>query len=262
MCGRFVSTSSVQELTEFFGATHWPTTEALAPNWNTAPTDGIWAALQRVDRETGELTRQLRAVRWGLVPSWAKDPGIGARMINARAETVHEKPAFRKAFATRRCLIPADGYYEWRPVPAAEGRKAHKQPYYLSPASGSPMAMAGLYEFWRNGGVPEDDPAAWLTTATIITTDATDTAGLVHDRMPLTIAGSDFDAWLDPEHTDTDELRHLLHTPAGELTVRAVSTAVNNVRNDGSQLLDPAPDPLGVTGPAARSGPAPTGPGA
>ncbi|MFC9324281.1 SOS response-associated peptidase [Kitasatospora sp. NPDC057015] len=248
MCGRFVTTSSVQDLVELFGLTVPPPTEALAPRWNVAPTDPITAAVQRVDRETGELTRQLRQMRWGLVPSWSKDPGGGARMINARAETVHEKPAFRKAFAARRCLIPADGYYEWKPVPAADGRKAYKQPYYLAPASGALLSMAGLYEFWRDPGVPEDDPAAWLTTATIITTDATDAAGRVHDRMPLTIAVSDFEAWLDPELTDPVELRRLLHTPAGdELRVRPVSTAVNSVRNDGARLLEEVPDPLPVT---------------
>ncbi len=252
MCGRFVSTSSVDDLVELFGATVRSPAEALPPSWNTAPTDGVWAALQRVDRDSGEITRQLRAVRWGLVPSWAKDPGAGARMINARAETVHEKPAFRKAWTSRRCLIPADGYYEWRPVPAAPGRRAFKQPYYLSPASGSPMTMAGLYEFWRDASAPEDDPTAWLTTATIITTDARDAAGLVHDRMPLTVDAADFDTWLDPEHTDTAELRRLLHPPAGgELAIRAVSTAVNSVRNDGAQLLEAVPDPLSLTGPAS-----------
>ncbi|MFE2913523.1 SOS response-associated peptidase [Kitasatospora indigofera] len=253
MCGRYVSTSSVQDLAEFFGAVGLPTAETLAPSWNVAPTDPILVALQRLDRETGELVRRLRQVRWGLVPSWSKDRGGGARMINARAETVHEKPAFRKAFAARRCLIPADGYYEWKPVPAAGGTKAYKQPYFLAPAAGTLMPMAGLYEFWRDRSVPEGDPAAWLTTATIITTDATDAAGRVHDRMPLTIDAADFDAWLDPELTDAAELRRLLHTPAGdELRITPVSTAVNSVRNNGAQLLDEVQDPLPVTGAGAR----------
>jgi len=170
-----------------FGVTRWDTAETLAPNWNTAPTDNVWAVLERVDRDTGELSRQLRPLRWGLVPSWAKDPGIGSRMINARAETVDTKPAFLKAFVSRRCLLPADGFYEWVAIPAAEGKKGFKQSYFIAPADGSLLAMAGLYEFWRDHTRPEDDPLAWLTTTTIITTQATDAAGRIHDRMPLAI---------------------------------------------------------------------------
>lgn len=234
-----------QDLVGLLGVTSWTPVETLAPSWNVAPTDPVWSVLERVDRDTGELTRRLRPLRWGLVPSWAKDPGGGARLINARAETVHEKPSFRSAFAKRRCVLPADGYYEWVQVPAEGGRKAYKQPYYLHPRASGPLLMAGLYEFWRDRSVPEDDPAAWLATATVITTDATDAAGRVHDRMPLTIAAGDLDAWLDPEHTDPAGLRQLLHTPAGdELAVRPVATTVNSVRNNGAALLDAVPDPL------------------
>ncbi|MET9399627.1 SOS response-associated peptidase [Kitasatospora sp. NPDC002965] len=247
MCGRFVSTTTPVDLVALLGEMRWDPAETLAPNWNVAPTDPVAAVLERLDRESGELVRQVRPVRWGLVPSWSKDASGGARMINARSETVHEKPAYRKAFAERRCVIPADGYFEWRPVPAGEGRKAYKQPYFLT--TGEPMLMAGLYEFWRDPAVPEDDPAAWLATATVVTRDATDSAGRIHDRMPLTIATADLATWLDPATTDPDELHHLLHTPGGgDLTVRAVSTAVNNVRSDGPQLLDEVPDPLGLAG--------------
>ncbi|WP_327070962.1 SOS response-associated peptidase [Kitasatospora sp. NBC_01302] len=243
MCGRFVSTTSPQDLVSLFGVSRWDPAEALAPSWNTAPTDPVWAVLERLDRDTGELARQLRPLRWGLVPSWAKDPAVGARMINARSETVHEKPAFRKAFAARRCLLPADGYYEWAPVPAADGRKAYKQPYFIAPADGTLLAMAGLYEFWRDPTRPDGDPLAWLTTTTIITTRATDDAGRVHDRMPLAVHQDDFDAWLDPDRTEPARLRPLLHTPAGgHLTVRPVPTTVNSVRNNGPHLLDEAPD--------------------
>ncbi|GAB2753012.1 SOS response-associated peptidase [Kitasatospora kifunensis] len=243
MCGRFVSTTGPQDLVSLFGVTRWDPAETLDPSWNVAPTDPVWAVLERLDRDTGELARQLRPLRWGLVPSWAKDPSVGARMINARSETVHEKPAFRKAFATRRCLLPADGYYEWVAIAAAEGKKAYKQPYYLTPADNSLMAMAALYEFWRDPTRPDHDPLAWLTTTTVITTQARDDAGRVHDRMPLTIDQDDFATWLDPALTETAELRSLLRTPAdGHLTVRPVSTAVNSVRNNGAQLLDEAPD--------------------
>ncbi|MFI9272139.1 SOS response-associated peptidase [Kitasatospora sp. NPDC052896] len=243
MCGRFVSTTGPQDLVTLFGVTRWDPADTLDPSWNAAPTDRIWAVLERVDHDSGELARQLRPLRWGLVPSWAKDPSVGARMINARAETVHEKPAFRKAFTTRRCLLPADGYYEWVAVPAAEGKKAYKQPYFVAPADSSLMAMAGLYEFWRDPTRPDDDPLAWLTSTTIITTQATDDAGRVHDRMPLAIDSRDFDAWLDPDLTDPAQLRPLLHTPAdGHLTVRPVSIAVNSVRNNGPALLTEDPD--------------------
>ncbi|MEV7180072.1 SOS response-associated peptidase [Kitasatospora sp. NPDC093679] len=244
MCGRYVSTSSPQDLVGLFNVAHWDPAETLQPDYNVAPTKDVWTVLERLDKETGEIQRQLRALRWGLVPSWAKDPSVGARMINARVETVHEKPAYRRAFASRRCLLPADGFYEWTPLPAAEGAKPRKQPYFIAPADGSLMAMAGLYEFWHDKTRPAGDPAAWLATVTVITTEATDAAGRIHDRMPLTIGPADADAWLDPARTDPDELRALLRTPAGgRLTATPVSTAVNNVRNNGPQLLEPVPEP-------------------
>ncbi|PYC69076.1 DUF159 family protein [Streptomyces tateyamensis] len=246
MCGRFVSTTTPTDLVDLLGELSWDPAETFAPSWNVAPTDPVPAVLERLDRESGELVRRLRVLRWGLVPSWSKDTFGAARLINARAETVDQKPAFRKAFAARRCVIPADGYFEWQPVPAAAGRKAFKQPYYLS--TGTTMLMAGLYEFWRNHAVPEDDPTAWLTTACVLTTDATDRAGRVHDRMPLTIAPADLDAWLAPGTSAAAELRHLLHPPTEDrLTVRAVPTTVNSVRApNGPDLLAPAPDPLGL----------------
>ncbi|MDJ0347554.1 SOS response-associated peptidase [Streptomyces sp. H10-C2] len=242
MCGRYVSTRSAPSLVDLFQVARWDPLEALAPSWNVAPTDGVWSVLERADRETGELVRSLRPLRWGLVPSWAKSVNVGAKMINARVETVAEKPAYRRAFAKRRCLLPADGFYEWEAVPATSTAKARKQPYFISPQDGQVMAMAGLYEFWRDPEVAEDDdPAAWWTTCTIITTDATDAAGRVHPRMPLTVAPADWDTWLDPAHEEPDELRALLTAPAtGRLDARKVSLAVNNVRNNGPQLLDDA----------------------
>ncbi|MFD3698285.1 SOS response-associated peptidase [Streptomyces sp. NPDC058646] len=247
MCGRYVSTRSPEDLTRIFDVTRWNPEQLVEPSWNVAPTDAVWAVLERPDRTSGVLERQLRALRWGLVPSWSKGPGGGVKMINARMETVHEKPAYRKAFAQRRCLLPADGFYEWEPVAATASAKAYKQPYFIRPEDGSVMAMAGLYEFWRDPAVTaDDDPAAWWTTCTVITTEATDAAGRIHPRMPLTVAAADYANWLDPTHQDPDPLRALLATPAGgRLDVRAVSTAVNNVRNDGPQLLD---DPAGTGG--------------
>ncbi|MFD7731362.1 SOS response-associated peptidase [Kitasatospora phosalacinea] len=246
MCGRFVSTTPSADLASLLDVTHWEPTEALAPSWNVAPTDPVPAVLERVDADTGEVERQLRVLRWGLVPSWAKDRSGAARLINARSETVDQKPSFRRAFAARRCVIPADGYYEWRPVPAADGRKAYKQPYFLS--TGALMLMAGLYEFWRDASLPEDDPAAWLATATILTTDATDRAGRVHDRMPMLVPRAELGDWLDPANRRRDDLHELLQRPAdGNLLVRAVPTAVNRVSANGPELLTDAPDPLGLT---------------
>ncbi|MEU5417883.1 SOS response-associated peptidase [Streptomyces sp. NPDC020667] len=241
MCGRYVSTRGQQDLADLFQATSWDPRESLAPNWNVAPTNNVWAVLDDPDPETGEIVRRLRTLRWGLVPSWAKSLAVGAKMINARAETVAEKPAYRRAFAKRRCLLPADGFYEWVPVPAAGDKKPYKQPYFISPRDGQVMAMAGLYEFWRNFTVPaDDDPAAWVVSCTVLTTEATDDAGRIHPRMPLTVPPDDWDSWLDPAHQDPAELRDLLDAPAaGHLDARAVSRAVNSVRNNGRQLLDP-----------------------
>ncbi|MEY9962547.1 putative SOS response-associated peptidase YedK [Streptacidiphilus sp. MAP12-16] len=242
MCGRYVSTRSPQDLVGLFQVTRWEPEQILEPSWNVAPTDSVWGVLERPDRETGELQRQLRPLRWGLVPSWAKSLNVGAKMINARLETVHEKPAYRRPFAKRRCLLPADGYYEWQAIPATETAKARKQPWFITPEDGSVMAMAGLYEFWRDPAAAEDDPAAWWTTCTVITTEAKDAAGRIHPRMPLTIAPADFESWLDPTHQDPHELRALLTAPAaGHLGARPVSAAVNSVRNNGPQLLNDAP---------------------
>ncbi|KOV97508.1 MULTISPECIES: SOS response-associated peptidase [unclassified Streptomyces] len=244
MCGRYVSTRSPQDLAQLFHAAQWPTMEALEPSWNVAPTDQVWAVLERAPRDEGggaAPVRELRALRWGLVPSWAKEPKIGARMINARVETVHEKPAYRRAFVKRRCLLPADGFYEWQPGKDPATGKMRKQPFFIHPEDGQVMALAGLYEYWRDPSVaPDDDPTAWLTTCTIITTEATDAAGRVHPRMPLALTEDHYQAWLDPAHQDPDELGALLGQPAdGHLHARPVSTAVNNVRNNGPQLLDP-----------------------
>jgi putative SOS response-associated peptidase YedK len=242
MCGRYVSTRSPGDLVDLFEVTRFDPAQSVAASWNVAPTDEVWAVLERPDRETGEVLRQLRALRWGLVPSWAKDPKIGARLINARVETADSKPAYRTAFARRRCLLPADGFYEWQTEPAPGGGKPRKQPYFISPQDGGVMALAGLYEFWRDPRVTgDDDPAAWWVTCTIITTEAEDAAGRIHPRMPLALDPADYAAWLDPSHQDAEELRRLLHTPAdGRLDARAVSTAVNSVRNNGPDLLSDA----------------------
>jgi putative SOS response-associated peptidase YedK len=253
MCGRYASARSRIELLEEFNVQRDRVAEPLPPDYNVAPTKPVYAVLARTPREEqpaangtedgrGEPVRELRVVRWGLVPSWAKDISIGSRMINARAETVSEKPAFRSAFAKRRCLLPADGYYEWQQPPA--GTKGPKQPYFICRPDHGPLAFAGLYEFWRDRALAKEDPDAWLWTATIITTSAPDELGEIHDRMPMVIDHSRWADWLDPGNSDAADLRGLL-TPAqaGGLISYPVSLAVNSVRNNGPDLITRA-DPV------------------
>ena len=249
MCGRFASARKRQELLAEFRVERDRVTESLEPDYNVAPTKPVYAVLTRGSRGHGdsppqEVARELRVVRWGLVPSWAKDISIGSRLINARAETVDSKPAFRQAFTRRRCLLPADGFYEWQQV--TEAGRARKQPHYIHRADGGVLAFAGLYEIWRNAAYPDDHPEAWLWTATIITTRAEDSVGRIHDRMPMVIEPARWADWLDPGNTDRADLLTLL-APAlsGGLTSYPVSTDVNAVRNNGPALIEPLPAAAG-----------------
>jgi len=260
MCGRYASTRRRIELLEEFSVQRDKVSEPLKPDYNVAPTKAVYAVLDRVEsaaapsspggvdsrddaaRELarasladGRAERELRVVRWGLVPFWAKDVKIGSRMINARAETVAEKPAFRRAFAKRRCLLPADGYYEWQSIPGVA-----KQPMYISRADGRSLAFAGLYELWRDPAVDRNDEDAWLWTATVITTSASDELGMIHDRMPMIIDPASWSDWLDPANNDVADLVALLSPAAANgLATYPVSTAVNSVRNNGPQLIEP-----------------------
>lgn len=242
MCGRYATARSRQELLEQFAVQLDETGDELRADYNVAPTKQVPAVLTRppreADEEAAEPLRQLRELRWGLVPSWAKDPAIGNRMINARVETVHEKPSYRRAFAKRRCLLPADGYYEWYVLEEEKDKKRPaKQPFFIHPKDGGLMAMAGLYELWRS---PEDE---WLWTCTVITTNAPDDLGRIHDRMPMVVEPDRWDAWLDPALTDVEEVRGLLvPAMAGTMEAYPVSKAVNNVRNNGAELMKPLPD--------------------
>lgn len=244
MCGRYASSRRPEDLVEEFEIDKVETKETLAPDYNVAPTKQVYAVLQRPS-DDAPAERQLRTLTWGLVPFWAKDPSIGSKMINARMETVHEKPAFRRAFAARRCLLPADGYFEWY---ATEQRtkagKPLKQPFFIHPADGGVMAMAGLYEIWRDPTRDEDDPHRFRWTCTVLTTTAEDAVGHIHDRMPLLVEPDRYAAWLDPSSSDVDDLKGLLVPAApGRLEAYPVSTAVNSVRNNGPELLDPL-DPV------------------
>jgi putative SOS response-associated peptidase YedK len=231
MCGRFAASSSAEDLVEFFEIDE-VAGPLPAPAYNIAPTDPIAAVLERFD--DGEQRRVLTGLRWGLVPSWSPDARGAARLINARVETVAVKPSFRKALASRRCVIPADGYFEWYGLTEG-GSKPVKQPYFIRPLTGEPLAMAGLYEFWK---APD---SSWLITATIITTQAADAVGRLHDRMPMVVHANNWDAWLDRDFGG--EPTALLSVPAPELESYPVSTAVNRVGNSGPELLRPIVTP-------------------
>jgi putative SOS response-associated peptidase YedK len=234
MCGRFVSASPPDELADYFGAT-LPDHE-LEPNYNVAPTKEIYVVRAR------EGHRQLAALTWGLVPFWAKDRKIGSKMINARSETVLDKPAYRQAARRRRCLIPADGFYEWAKVAG----HTRKQPYYIHHRDGEPLALAGIWERWSP---PEgsDDPlpeGEALETCTILTCAPNETMAAIHNRMPVLLPPSAWDRWL----TDTDEVEALTEllgpAPDGILVLRPVRPDVNSVRNNGPELLAVDEHPL------------------
>jgi putative SOS response-associated peptidase YedK len=253
MCGRFVSARKRLELLEEFGVERdrvaaSPDPEP-DPDYNVAPTKRVYAVIERPPRDDHPQARELRVVRWGLVPAWAKDASGGGRLINARAETVAVKPAFRRAFAKRRCILPADGYYEWQAI-SDEGKK-RKQPYFIYRTDGGSLAFAGIYELWRDEAVPPDHEHAWLWTAAIITTQATDDVGQIHDRMPMVITREHWADWLDPDNTEPSQLQAtMLPAMAGGLTSHPVSTAVNFVRNNGPELIKPL---KGTDGPSEAS---------
>lgn len=250
MCGRYASAKDPDALVAEFEVEESLVDKPLHADYNVAPTKRVYAVMSRQPEgapDEAPAERQLRVVRWGLVPSWAKDRSIGSRMINARSETVAEKPAFRRAFGKRRCLLPADGYYEWYTptgdnVPLTSRGKPVKQPFYIHRADGHSLAMAGLYEWWHDKSGERDDPEAWLLTATIITTSATDAVGRIHDRMPVVIAESDWERWLDPtvgERTVVEQL--MVPAQSSQLAAYPVSVRVNSVRNNGPELVDPLP---------------------
>ncbi|MEI7778172.1 MAG: SOS response-associated peptidase [Actinomycetes bacterium] len=270
MCGRYAATKRPDQLVEEFeidvvGA------RPLAPDYNVAPTKAVYAVIARqparpfgsemagaLDLEASDQApaasepsyqapaasepsdqaiRELQVVRWGLIPSCAKDPAIGSRLINARVESVAEKPAFRRAFAARRCLVPADGYYEWY-RPTQPGAK--KQPFYITRSDGATLPMAGLYELWRNPDADPADPEAVRTTITLITTAASSQVSGIHDRMPVLIDRDHWTAWLDPTLNNASEVLDVLAelTPIS-LAAVPVSTAVNRTSNNGPSLIVP-----------------------
>ena len=222
MCGRFGQTASSAELAAAFEAS-WQCVEPELPRYNVAPTQDVPVLLSAGGR------RVLDVFRWGLIPSWAKDAKIGNKMINARAETVVEKPAYRSAFQRRRCLVPASGFYEWKKTPGG------KVPHWIHPADGALLTFAGVWEAWR----PAKDAEPVLSFTILTTTPSADVAE-VHDRMPVVVAREHRDAWLGAETPAADLLALLRPAPDGLLRMHAVSTVVNRPAFDGPELIEAA----------------------
>jgi len=221
MCGRFSLATSAQQVAEHFGLTEVP---ALSPRYNIAPAQSIAAVRRADDRQT----RILELRRWGLVPAWARDPGIGSRMINARVETAAEKPAFRAAFRRRRCLVPADGFYEWKPHPK------RRRPHHVRLGGGDLFGLAGLFESWES---PE---AEAIESCTLLTTAASPALIALHDRMPIIVGPEDYERWLDPDLQDPHAILSLTRsTTSDRLVFHPVSFRVNNPRNDDPGCIEP-----------------------
>ncbi|QFZ24835.1 SOS response-associated peptidase [Saccharothrix syringae] len=235
MCGRYASTKNPALLAAEFDAVDGTGGEAPGPDYNVAPTKRVLAVVERHPRDEegnadpGTVERSVRVMRWGLVPHWAKDTSGAAKMINARSESVLAKPAYRDSAAKRRCLVPADGWYEWQP---GEGRK---QPYFINPGDGSSLAMAGIWSVWWQ---QEGDERRPVITCAVLTTDAIGEMTAVHHRMPLVLPRDRWSAWLDPDRPDPTDL--LAPDPAvvAALELRPVSMRVNSIRNNDPSLVD------------------------
>ncbi|HKJ13165.1 MAG TPA: SOS response-associated peptidase [Ornithinimicrobium sp.] len=278
MCGRYAASAHPHELIEIFevdqDASGDPTRSLLKtpqeppagrPDYNVAPSKAAPVVVQRPARADRGESRQLRLLSWGLVPPWSTDTTGSVRMINARAETLLSKPAFAKAARSRRCLVPATGWYEWQASPVATGRngKPRKQPFFLTRSDDTPLALAGVYEFWKvpsdeapshlHGTSTERSPApAWLVTFAIVTTAAEAGLDRIHSRQPVVLDEDRWRDWLDPGLEDADHIDGLLGAPApGRFTAWPVSTAVNAVSNNSSALIEPLPssDLVGVLDP-------------
>lgn len=222
MCGRFSQRQSAEAIAQAFQVLEVP---SLTPRYNIAPTQAVATVLQNSQQEG----RHLKMLHWGLIPSWAKDPKIASKLINARAETVAEKPSFRSAFRQRRCLVVADGFYEWQ----QQENKKQKQPYYFRFKDESPFAFAGLWERW------EDPNGKEIQSCTLLTTQANDLMRPIHHRMPVILSPKDYELWLDPEVKKPELLQPLLHPyPTEEMTAYPVSKLVNKPTNDSADCIN------------------------
>lgn len=252
MCGRYATTKDPATLVKEFDATDDTGEHQPRPDYNVAPSRKVMSVVSRHPKDADGETQQeeppqrlLRVMRWGLIPFWAKDASIGNRMINTRSETAASKPAFRRALKRHRCLIPADGWYEWRRGP----EKGEKHPFFMTTTDGSSLAFAGIWETWRDPKADEDVPP--VVSCSVLTTDAVGNLSEIHDRMPLLMPREQWSHWLDP---DTEDVSDLLRPPSldvvDQLELRPVSDKVNNVRNNGPELLDRVDDTADLDSPA------------
>jgi putative SOS response-associated peptidase YedK len=259
MCGRYAATANPDELVLALEIESDRTGDATrsilatpqeppagTPDYNLAPTKQAPVAMTRAPRAEPDADpqRQLRLLTWGLVPSWAKDTRGAPRMINARAESVLAKPAFRRAAESRRCLVPAAGWYEWQRSPRAVDAKGapRKQPFFISRADQALCAFAGLYEFWRDPAAADpDNPLAWVVSFTILTIAAEPGLDRIHDRQPLVLERADWARWLDPGRRAEEVIDLLGEAAPGRFAAYPVSRAVSSNRANGPRLLDPAP---------------------
>lgn len=223
MCGRYTLSAPLDDLVDVFEVP--PPEFPLRPRYNIAPSQEAPVVLR------GDTGRRLGLLRWGLVPRWADDPSIGSRMINARSETIRTKPAFREAFLRRRCLVPADGFFEWRKPPAGSG--GPKRPYWIHRPDRRPFAMAGLWERWEGGGTGP------LTTFTILTTEASGELRSIHSRMPVVLPPESWEEWLDPDAEPSGVERWLQSCRGAGLEAWEVSTLVNSPANDVPECIAP-----------------------
>jgi putative SOS response-associated peptidase YedK len=234
VCGRFVSSSSPDRIAAYFGAE--VAVEPLGENFNVAPTNDIYGVVAGDDR------LEVQVFHWGLIPAWAKERKIGQRMINARAETLSEKPAFKADFKKHRCIIPMDGFYEWAAGreggPRTKAGKLAKRPFFIHRVDNEPIAVAGLWSAWKDRS--EGTGSGWLHSAAVVTTSANTTIEPIHDRMPVILPRAMWEIWLDPANQNVEMLQKLLvPAPDALLTMHEVDTLVNNVRNKSAQLIEP-----------------------
>lgn len=226
MCGRFTLRTAASVLAEHFALFEMP---PFSQRFNIAPSQPV--AVVRLAPQQTQPRRQIAQVRWGLIPSWAKDPAVGNRMINARAETAAEKPAYRAAFRQRRCLVAADGFYEW------QGTGKRKQPYFIRLHDDRPFAFAGLWETW------EGPDHSFIESCTLLTTEPNELVRSIHDRMPVILAADDYEQWLDPAVQNPEQLASLLGPyPSEEMTADPVSTYVNSPAHDNPKCIEPERD--------------------
>jgi putative SOS response-associated peptidase YedK len=219
MCGRFVLTTTTDQIQQSFGVEDVP---SIASRYNIAPTQNVL-----VIRQNGGGSRYAGMLRWGLIPHWAKDPAIGNKMINARSETAHEKPSFRNPIRYRRCLIPASGFIEW------SQENGSKQPWYIHRKDGAPLAFAGIWDAWKR-------PEGTIDSCSILTTSANTLVAKIHDRMPVILSASEYDQWLDRQITEAKQLETLYAPfPSDLLEAIPISTNINNPRHDSPDCLEP-----------------------